>query len=68
MSHQGETSGPPHRGSMEIHCPTVSSAQAATGSLPQYRSDTELAQVPATVKATVASNVTPRHTGQGVHR
>lgn len=55
--HQGATSGPPHRGSIEISWPTVSSTHAATGSLPQYFSDIELAQVPAMVKNAMARAV-----------
>ena len=68
ISHQGLTCGPAHNGSIAIHCPTVSSAQAATGSLPQYFSDTLLAHVPAIVSAIVAAKVTPKHTANGVHK
>lgn len=57
ISHQGVSAGPPHRGSSDMSWPTVSSTHAATGSLPQYFSETPLAHVPAIEKNTIAADV-----------
>lgn len=65
ISHHGQTAV---TGRSEIHCPTVSSTHADTGSGPQCFSASVLAHVPATVSITVATIVTASMTGVDVHR
>lgn len=58
ISHHGASWEPPHNGSIEMSCPTVSSTHAATGSFPQYFSETELAHVPAIMKNAIIATDT----------
>ncbi len=68
MSHQGASCRPPQSGKREMSWPTVSSTHAATGSFPQYFSETPLAHVPAIAKKSMRTRVAIQARRPGHHK